>query len=47
MHNAAPKREERLTRIAVALVLLDGVGDGLFGETILELEGRNGKAVDE
>src|SRR5665648_497820 len=39
--HAAPKLEELLARVAVALVLLDGVGDGLLGQAVLQLEGSH------
>ena len=47
MHDAAPKLEEQLARVAVAFVLLDGVFDGLLGQAVLELKGGDGQAVDE
>ena len=45
--HAAAEFEQLLARIAVALVLLDGVFDGLLGQAVLELERRNRQAVDE
>ncbi len=45
--HAAAELEELLARVAVALVLLDGVVDGLLGEAVLQLEGGDGQAVDE
>ena len=47
MNDAATELEEQLTRVAVALVLLDGVVHRLLGEAVLELEGGDGQAVDE
>ena len=47
VHGAAAKLEQSFTRIAIALVLLDGVGDGLFSERVLELEGGDGEPVDK
>ncbi len=44
---AALVLEEELAGVAVALVLADGVVDGLLGEAVLELEGGDGEAVDE
>ena len=45
--HAAPELEQALAGIAVALVLLDGVGDRLLGQAVLELERRDRQAVDE
>ena len=47
VHHAAPEPEERLALVAVALVLLDGILDGLLGEAVLQLEGGDGQVVDE
>jgi hypothetical protein len=47
VHDAAAELEELLARVAVALVLLDGVLDGLLGEAVLQLEGDQRQAVDE
>ena len=47
VHHAAAELEQQLARIAVALVLLDGILDGLLGEAVLQLEGGDGQAVDE
>ena len=47
MHDAAAKLEELLARVAVELVLLDGVLDGLLGQAVLQLEGGHRQAVDE
>lgn len=47
VNDAAAELEERLARVTVALVLLDGVVDGLLGERVLQLEGGDGQAVDE
>ena len=47
MHHATPELEQQLLRIAVALVLLDRVFDGLFREPVLQLERGHGQAVDE
>ena len=45
--DAAAELEEQLPRVAVALVLLDGVLDGLLGQAVLQLEGGDRQAVDE
>ena len=45
--HAAAELEQQLARVAVALVLLDGVLDGLLGQAVLELERRDRQAVDE
>ena len=45
--DAAAKLEELLARVAVLLVLLHGIAHCLLGEAVLELEGEDGKAVDE
>ena len=47
VRHAAPQLEEFLPGLAVPLVLLDGVFDGLLGEAVLQLEGGQGQAVDE
>ena len=47
VRHAAAELEELLARIAVQHVLLDGVGDGLLGETVLQLERGHRQAVDE
>ena len=47
VHHAAAELEELLARVAVALVLLDGVLDRLFGEAVLQLKGGDRQAVDE
>ena len=47
VHDAAAELEELLARVAVALVLLDGVLDRLLGEAVLQLEGGDRQAVDE
>ena len=47
VHRAATELEQPFARIAVALVLLDGVLDRLLGEAVLQLEGGDGQAVDE
>ena len=47
MHHTAAKLEELLTRAAVAPVLLNRIGHGLFGEAVLQLKGGNGQTVDE
>ena len=44
---AAAKLEELLPWVAVPLVLLDGVVHRLLGQAVLQLEGRDGQAVDE
>ena len=45
--DAAARLEQLLARVAVALVLLDGVVDRLLGEAVLQLEGEDRQAVDE
>ena len=45
--DAAAKREQLLTRIAVFLVLPDRVVHRLLGEVVLQLEGDDRQAVDE
>jgi hypothetical protein len=47
MDDAATEFEELLARVAVALVLLDRVVDGLLRQTVLQLEGRDRQTVDE
>ncbi len=47
VHHAAPELEQPLARVAVALVLLDGVFDRLLGQAVLQLEGGDGQTVDE
>ncbi len=47
MRHAAAKLEDAARADRDPLVLLDGVGDGLLRETVLELEGRDRKPVDE
>ena len=45
--HAAAELEQHLPRVAVALVLLDGVLDRLLGQAVLQLEGGDRQAVDE
>ena len=45
--DAAAELEQQLPRVAVALVLLDGVLDGLLGQAVLQLERGDRQAVDE
>lgn len=47
VHHAAPELEEPLARVAVALVLLDGVLDRLLGQAVLQLERGHREAVNE
>ena len=47
VRHAPAEREQRLARVSVALVLLDGVLDGLFGQAVLQLERGDRQAVDE
>jgi hypothetical protein len=47
VHHAAPELEELLAGLAIALVLLNGVPDGLLRQAVLELEGGYRQAVDE
>ena len=41
VRDAPAELEELLPRVAVSLVLLDRILDGLLGEAVLELEGRD------
>ena len=47
MSDAAAKFEELLARVAISLVLLNGIAHRLPGEAVLELEREDRKAVDE
>ena len=47
MHHAPAEFEQFFARVAVALVLLDSVGDGLLGQAVLQFEGRDRQPVDE
>ena len=47
MGDAPPELEQQLARVAVSLVLLDGIGDGLLGQAVLQLEGGHRQTVDE
>ena len=47
MSEASAKLEEPLSRVAVTLVLLNGVVDCLLGEAVLQFEGGDRQAVDE
>ena len=47
VHDAAAELEEQLPRVAVALVLLHGVLDGLLGQAVFQLERGDRQAVDE
>jgi hypothetical protein len=47
VHHATSELKEFLPRVAVALVLFDGVCHRLLGQAVLQLEGRHGHAVDE
>ena len=47
MNHAAAKTEELLTRIAVTAVLFHRILHRLFGEAVLQFEGRNRQAIDE
>src|SRR5690242_1729817 len=47
VRDAPAELEKFLARIAVALVLLNGVFDRLLGEAVLQLERRDRQAVDE
>ena len=42
-----PKLKQQLPWIAVAHVLLLGVGNGLLGQVVLQLERGRGQAIDE
>ena len=44
---AAARLEKPLARVAVALVLLDRIIDGLFGQAVLELKSGDRQAVDK
>ena len=43
----APEGEQQLLRVAVALVLLHGIIDGLPGDVVLQLEREHGNAIHE
>ena len=45
--DAAAQLEQPLPRVAVALVLLDGVVHRLLGEAVLQLEGEDRQTIDE
>ena len=47
MHEAASELEEQLPGVAVPLVLLDGVVEGLLGQAVLQLESGHRQAVDK
>ena len=47
VHDAAAELKEPLAWLPVALVLLHGIGHGLLGQAVLQLEGGDGQAVDE
>ena len=47
MSHAAAEFEQLLARIAVPLVLLNGVIDSLLGQAVLQLECKHRQAVDE
>ena len=47
MDHAAAELEQQLARVAVLLVLLDGVLDRLLGQAVFQLERGDGQAVDE
>ena len=47
MGHAPAELEQLLARIAIALVLFDGVVDGLLRQAVLEFECQNWQAVDE
>ena len=47
MGHAATELKQLLARVAVLLVLLDGVVHRLLGQAVLELEGEDRQAVDE
>ena len=47
MDDTATEGEQRLARVAVAAVLLDGVFDRLLGQAVLLLKRRNRQTVDE
>jgi hypothetical protein len=47
LHGAAPELEKPLARVAVALVLQDGVLDCLFRKAVFQFKGGEGQAIDE
>ncbi len=47
VHDAAPELEKQLALVAIAAILFDGVFHRLLGETVLQLKGGDGQAVDE
>ena len=46
MYDAASELEQVLTRVAVALVLLDCVLDRLLGQAVLQLEGSDRQSLN-
>src|SRR5208283_972054 len=44
---AAAELKERFLRVAVVLVLRDGVDDGLAGERVLQLRGEDRQSIQE
>ena len=47
VHHAAAELEQSLARVAVVLVLQDGVLDRLLGEAVPQLEGGDRQTADE
>src|SRR5438309_8285376 len=47
VRDAPAELKELFARVAIANVLLNGVLDRLFGETILQFKGRDRQAVDK
>jgi hypothetical protein len=47
VHNAPAELEQRFPRVAIPLVLLDGVLNRLLGQAILQLKGHHGQTVDK
>ncbi len=47
MHHATAQLKQQLARVAVGLILRDGVRHRLLGQRVLQLEGRHRQAIDE
>ncbi len=47
MGNSAAQFKEALTRVAVSLVLKDGIMRSLFGEAVFQFKGEDWQAIDE
>ena len=47
VREAAAELEDLLSRVAVTLVLSDGISNGLLGQTVLQFERGDWQPVDE